>query len=105
MHSHPGSWRTSHSSPGSRLAEWSGSSLRVVLARIHGTLVLVGYGAPVVEGKPVGEAGSDDSPFRRLLHLEQLLDHLWDEAAGEPELVRPELHAMSSPSEFLKNRR
>jgi len=28
-----------------------------------------------------------------MMHLEQLLDHLWDEAAGEPELVSPELHA------------
>jgi hypothetical protein len=27
------------------------------------------------------------------MHLEQLLDHLWDEATGEPELVSPELHA------------
>ncbi len=27
------------------------------------------------------------------MHLEQLLDHLWDKAAGEPELVSPELYA------------
>ncbi len=26
------------------------------------------------------------------MHLEQLLDHLWDEAAGEPELFSPELY-------------
>jgi hypothetical protein len=28
-----------------------------------------------------------------MMHLEQLLDHLWDEAAGEPELVSPKLYA------------
>jgi hypothetical protein len=31
----------------------------------------VPYRAPVVEGEPVGEAGSDDSPFHSLLHLQQ----------------------------------
>ncbi len=41
------------------------------LCKEEGIVSSVPYGAPVVEGKPVGEAGSDDSPFHPLLHLQQ----------------------------------
>jgi hypothetical protein len=41
------------------------------LCKEDGFVCSVPYGASVVEGKPVGEAGSDDSPFHPLLHLQQ----------------------------------
>jgi hypothetical protein len=41
------------------------------LCKEEGIVSSVPYGAPVVEGEPVGEAGSHDSPFHPLLHLHQ----------------------------------
>ena len=41
------------------------------LCKEEGFVSSVPYGAPVVEGEPVGEAGSDDSPFNLRLHLQQ----------------------------------